>query len=105
MLYRRRGSPRRRPGSRTEIQTGSVRSQPYPRAGGGEFACQYQAQGSWRPRKAGRTCNFIRFRRAPVPTLMILLANSTPMVCDDRTRHSFLTKRCRRQDLMCAGDY
>ncbi len=32
-------------------------------------------------------------------TLMILLANSTPMVCDERTRHSFLTKRCRRHDL------
>lgn len=41
----------------------------------------------------------MRFRRDPVPTLMILLANSTPIVWDDKTRHSFLTKRCSRQDL------
>lgn len=45
------------------------------------------------------TCSLMRFRRDPVPTLIILLANSTPMVCDDRTLHSFLTKRCRRHDL------
>lgn len=45
------------------------------------------------------TCNFILFLLEPVPTLMILLANSTPMVCDERTRHSFLTKRCNMQDL------
>lgn len=45
------------------------------------------------------TCNLIRFRRAPVPTLMILLANSTPMVCDDSTLHSFFTNRCSRHDL------
>jgi len=51
-------------------------------------------------RGGGRlTWSFIRFRRAPVPTLMILLANSTPIVCDERTRHSFLMKRCKRQDL------
>lgn len=30
---------------------------------------------------------------------MILLANSTPIVCDDRTFHSFLTKRCNKHDL------
>jgi hypothetical protein len=46
-----------------------------------------------------QSCSFIRFRRAPVPTLMILLANSTPMVCDERTRHSLLTNRWRRHDL------
>ena len=34
---------------------------------------------------------------------MILLANSTPMVCDDKTLHSFLTKRCKRHDLL-AGE-
>lgn len=45
------------------------------------------------------TCNFIRFRRAPVPTLMILVANSTPIVCDDSTLHSFFTKRCSKHDL------
>lgn len=32
---------------------------------------------------------------------MILLANSTPIVCDERTRHSFFTKRWRRHDLAC----
>lgn len=42
----------------------------------------------------------MRFRRAPVPTLMILLANSTPIVWEERTRHSDLTKRWRRQDLV-----
>lgn len=46
-----------------------------------------------------RTWSLMRFRRAPVPTFMILLANSTPMVCDDKTLHSLLTKRCKRQDL------
>lgn len=46
------------------------------------------------------TCSFIRFRRAPVPTFIILLENSTPMVWDERTRHSFLMKRCSRQDLV-----
>ena len=30
---------------------------------------------------------------------MILLANSTPMVCEERERHSFLMKRWRRHDL------
>ena len=50
-------------------------------------------------RVEARTCSFIRFLRAPVPTLIILLANSTPMVCEDKTRHSFLTKRCNMQDL------
>lgn len=49
--------------------------------------------------KEGNTWSFIRFLRAPVPTRIILLANSTPMVCEDRIRHSFFTKRCRRQDL------
>lgn len=47
----------------------------------------------------GLTCSFIRFLRAPVPTLMILVANSTPMVCEDKTLHSLLTKRCSRHDL------
>ena len=32
------------------------------------------------------TWSLIRLRRAPVPTLMILEANSTPMVCEVRTR-------------------
>jgi hypothetical protein len=32
---------------------------------------------------------------------MILLANSTPIVCDVRTLHSFLTKRCSKHDLDC----
>ena len=50
-------------------------------------------------RDSGHTWSFIRFRRAPVPTLMILLANSTPMVCDERTLHSFFTKRCNMHDL------
>lgn len=49
----------------------------------------------------GPTCSFILFLLAPVPTLMILVANSTPMVCDERTLHSFLTKRCSKQDLVC----
>ncbi len=35
------------------------------------------------------TWSFIRFRRAPVPTLMILDANSTPMVCEDRILPKF----------------
>lgn len=34
---------------------------------------------------------------------MILVANSTPMVCDERTLHSFLTKRCSKQDLGLRG--
>lgn len=51
----------------------------------------------------GLTCSFIRFLLAPVPTLMILVANSTPMVCDERTLHSFLTKRCSKQDLELRG--
>src|SRR5262249_48947768 len=50
-------------------------------------------------RAEARTCSFIRFLRGPLPTLIILLANSTPMVCEDKTRHSFLTKRCNMQDL------
>lgn len=41
----------------------------------------------------GYTWSFIRFRLAPLPTLMILVANSTPMVCDDSTLHSFFTNR------------
>lgn len=47
-----------------------------------------------------RTCSLIRFRLAPVPTLMILLANSTPIVCDESVRHSFFTKRCNKHDLV-----
>lgn len=50
--------------------------------------------------ECGLTCSFIRFLLAPVPTLMILVANSTPMVCDESTLHSFLTKRCSKQDLV-----
>lgn len=50
-------------------------------------------------RRRGLTCSFIRFLLAPVPTLMILVANSTPMVCEDSTLHSFFTKRCSKQDL------
>ena len=41
----------------------------------------------------------MRLRRLPVPTRMIFEANSTPMVCEERWRHSFLVKRWRRQDL------
>lgn len=47
----------------------------------------------------GLTCSFIRFLLAPVPTLMILVANSTPMVCEDKTLHSLFTNRCSKQDL------
>lgn len=35
----------------------------------------------------------------------ILEENSTPMVCEERTRHSSRTKRCRRHDLGVAGQY
>ena len=52
-----------------------------------------------RGNEAVRTCSFMRFLRAPVPTLMILLENSTPIVWEESTRHSFFTKRWRRQDL------
>lgn len=41
----------------------------------------------------------MRLRRAPVPTFMILEANSTPIVWEERTRQEELTKRWRRQDL------
>ena len=51
-------------------------------------------------RSLRRTCSLIRFRLAPVPTLMILLANSTPIVCDESVRHSFFTKRCNKHDLV-----
>lgn len=35
----------------------------------------------------------------------ILEENSTPMVCDERTRHSSRTKRWSRQDLCGGGEY
>lgn len=67
--------------------------------------------------------SLIRLRLEPVPSLTILEANSTPMVCEERMRpgtwrqyvsdgdgiewngggpgclHSFLTNRCSTQDL------
>ena len=46
-----------------------------------------------------RTWSFILFLPGPDPTLIILLENSTPIVWDDKTRHSFLTRRCRTHDL------
>jgi len=51
------------------------------------------------------TCNFIRFRRAPEPTLTILLANSTPIVWLLSAFHSSRINLWRRQDLKSAADF
>lgn len=69
---------------------------------GGQLASDIEKGGEKGGGVALLTCNFIRFLLAPVPTLIILVANSTPMVWDDRTLHSLLTKRCSRHDL-CGG--
>lgn len=106
-LCRKRGWRPRRRGSRIGRRSGNVRYQRYPRAGWRETvsvgigSClrRKESKEASRSGRSGLTCNFIRFLLAPVPTLMILVANSTPMVWEERTLHSFFTKRCSKQDL------
>jgi hypothetical protein len=85
-----------RRGSKISRQSGSVLCLLCPRAGFVSFVADGWA--------GGRTWSFIRFLRAPVPTLIILLANSTPIVWEERTFHSFFTNRWRRHDLLAVSD-
>lgn len=91
--------PRR--GSRNGRRSGSVLCLLYPRAKRGEYVSKELRKVTERGNYGSglrRTCSFIRFLLAPVPTFMILLANSTPIVCELSVRHSSLIKRCSRHD-------